>query len=371
MPPRPHHPRRHPEAIRALGALAFAAILGLLTAASATAAPLELDVVEPRAANAGVAVEVSGARGARSVALYVDGDLRKRDRSWPWRLGPRGGIRLDAGKHRLAVAARFRGGTQVRRRTVLVGSRHLGSSKRRDGSIGVSPNRRVKSPREPEPIVPTGPVLWQGDFETGDVSQWEMIQRVASDRITITQDPKRQGNYAARFEVRPGDNIGDTAPRAELAAFLGEQEGEERYYRWFTYFDPNFPTEYEDEFVTITQWRAVDESSDWGAFMVWGDEIALRRDGTRWSTELTKGVWHEFVYHVKWSPDPDVGFIELWYDGELVLPKFHIETMSGTPGNGVENYVKQGLYKADEIPTGVVYHDGFVSGTSLEAVKGA
>jgi len=216
-----------------------------------------------------------------------------------------------------------------------------------------------------------GSALWRGDFETGDVSQWDGAQQVASDRITIAQDPKRQGNYAARFEVRPGDNIGDTAPRAELFVRLGEDEDAERYYRWFTYFDPDFPTRYEDSFVTFTQWRAVDESNDWTAFMVWGDKIELHRNGARWSTRLTKGVWHEFIYHVKWSPDPDVGFIELWYDGEHVLPKLHVKTMSGAPGDAVENYVKQGLYKAEEIPTGVVYHDGFVAGTSLEAVKGA
>jgi hypothetical protein len=216
-----------------------------------------------------------------------------------------------------------------------------------------------------------GTVRWRGDFETGDISQWGIVQRVASDRIAVTQDPTRQGDYAARFEVQPGDNIGDTPTRAELGARLGEQEGEERYYRWFTYFDQDFPTEYEDEFITFTQWRAVDESDDYTSFMVWGDEIELHRNGARWSTPLVKGVWHEFVYHVKWSPDPDVGFIELWYDGELVLPEFRIETMSGTPGDGVENYVKQGLYKDDEIPTAVLYHDGFVAGTSLEAVKGA
>jgi Polysaccharide lyase len=167
-----------------------------------------------------------------------------------------------------------------------------------------------------------GEILWRGDFETGDLSQWEDAQQVDEDKITVVDDPVREGDNAARFEVEPDDNIGDTAPRAELTASLHEQEGEDRYYRWFSYFPDDFPTDYDEEFVTFTQWRATDESEAYTAFMVWGDEVELHRDGERWSAPLEKDTWHEFIYHVKWSPDPDVGFIELWYDGELVLPEF-------------------------------------------------
>ncbi|HWM64861.1 MAG TPA: polysaccharide lyase [Solirubrobacterales bacterium] len=354
--------------------LVAAAALLLIGPGAAKASPLDVEVIQSTATehDPKVGLHIEGARRAREVALYVDGDLRRRDRSWPWGFGRDGRIQLKAGRHEIAVAARFRETRQIRRETVFVRNRRVERSRRnKQASIGISANKPLKkAPRTPVPLPPATD-LWHGDFETGDISQWDMVQQVASDRITIAQDPKRQGNYAARFEVRPGDNIGDTAPRAELASFLDEEEGEERYYRWFTYFDPNFPTEYEDEFVTFTQWRAEDESDAYTSFMVWGDEIELRRDGTRWSTPLTKGVWHEFIYHVKWSPDPDVGFIELWYDGEHVLAPLNVDTMAGSPGDAVQNYVKQGLYKADEIPTGVVYHDGFVAGPTLEAVQGA
>lgn len=335
-------------------------------AASAANFKVQVDGDPSSFAAEGVPLRVEGARSARNVTLFVDGNLRKRDRSWPWSFGERGKLDLRGGVHRLVAVARFRGDSQTRRKTVVVGA---GAPLRR-----IADNKEVAQRRKRETLsssaLPDG-VLWEGDFETGSLSQWPIVQQVASDRITIAQDPTRQGNFAARFEVRPGDNIGDTAPRAEVAAELGEQENEERYYRWFTYFDPAFPTEFEDSFVTFTQWRSTDESDAFSSFMVWGDEIELRRDGTRWEAPLVKGVWHEFIYHVKWSPDPNVGFIELWYDGQLAMPKTYIETMAGEPGAGVENYVKQGLYKSDEIPTGVVYHDGFVAGTSFAAVSAA
>lgn len=359
-------------------AVLFAALAAIFLVRSdaALAGGLAVEVGNEQAngGSGSVAVHVNGARGARSVALFVDGRLRTRDRSWPWSFGSDGRVGLQDGKHEIVVAARFRRNAQVRRTTVEIGDRrHRANAP--DRKPGVANNQQVASKPLP-PATPAEPTLpggaeWQGNFETGDLSQWDFAQRVASDRITIAQDPVREGNFAARFEVRPGDNIGDTAPRAELGNRLYEQEGDERYYRWFTYFDPNFPTNYKNSFVTFTQWRAEDESDAYTSFMLWGDRIELRRDGTRWSAPLTKGVWHEFIYHVKWSPDPDVGFIELWYDGKPAMPKTYVETMAGSPGAAVQNYVKQGLYKSDEIPTGVVYHDGFVSGTSLAAVSGA
>lgn len=375
------HPSLSRNALRALLCLvvALAAIL-LIRPDGAAAAKLKLKAgAEATVAGGSVSLNVSGARGARNVALYVDGVLRGRDRSWPWKFGKNGQIRVPAGEHRVVAKARFVDRRNlVRRTTVFVPVAHEDVRSRTDvrDNREVPPRNKTREPAAPveqEPSQrPLGPgLLWAGDFESGDLSQWEVRQTVAADRIQIAQDPTRQGNYAARFEVRPGDNIGDTAPRAELANFLEEQEGEERYYRWFTYFDPAFPTQYKNSFVTFTQWRAMDESDAYTSFMLWGDRIELRRDGTRWSTPLVKGVWHEFIYHVKWSPDPDVGFIELWYDGQLVMPRTYVDTMAGSPGDAVPNYVKQGLYKADEIPTGVVYHDGFVAGTSFESVAGA
>lgn len=292
-------------------------------------------------------------RGVARVDFYVDGKKVNDEAEAPYNCDlPRD---LAPGTHVLkAVATDTSGNKAEHAITVQV------------------PSRESAAPAPAPSPAPAGDgsIVWRGDFDTGNLSQWDVAQRVASDRIQLTTSPRRQGSHAARFEVRSSDSIGDTAPRAEVAAELGEREGDERYYRWYTYWDPSFPTNYSNSFVTFTQWRSTDESGSMTSFMQWGDRIELRRDGTRWSAPLVKGVWHEFVYHVKWSPDARVGFIELWYDGQLVLPKTHVRTMAGSPGRAVGNYVKQGLYKSEEIPTGVLYHDGFVAGTSLAAVTG-
>lgn len=375
-----------------LAVLAVSVLFFIALAPTSQASPLHLRIAQSNSGSHLIS-KVVGARRAQKVSFFVDGKRRGRDRRWPWTFGRSSRIRIGAGRHKVVAHVRFRKRSlrfrrvvtvttaQAKRGRALVSIRSQHRNRANDNA-DVSPRRAVHRPEayetppaeegeEDAAITPGGTTAFRGDFETDNLSEWDLVQRVASDRISLVDDPVHQGRHAARFEVRPGDNIGDTSTRAEVGAYLGEREGEERYYRWYTYFDPNFPTDYPNSFITFTQWRAEDESASYGSFMVWGDQMEFRRDGTRWSTQLTKGVWHKFVYHVKWSPDPNVGFVELWYDNQLVMPKQYVRTMAGSPGAGVSNYIKQGLYKSDDIPTGVLYQDGLVTGTSFAAVNEA
>jgi hypothetical protein len=102
-------------------------------------------------------------------------------------------------------------------------------------------------------------------------------------------------------------------------------------------------------------------------FYVYGEEMRLKlNDATDvWTAPLVRGVWHEFVFRVKWSPDPSVGFVELWHNRERALARRNIATMYP----GMRNYLKLGLYRNSTITQqGVVYHDGFIQATRLEDV---
>jgi hypothetical protein len=35
---------------------------------------------------------------------------------------------------------------------------------------------------------------------------------------------------------------------------------------------------------------------------------------------MTAGKWHDFAVHILWSRDPQKGFVEVWFDGEKVVP---------------------------------------------------
>ena len=213
-------------------------------------------------------------------------------------------------------------------------------------------------------------VIWRGDFESNDLLQWTRLDGLAS-RLTIVPSPVRQGSFALRVELRSGD-LASNGNRNELVHNVSETEGMDRYYAWSTMFDASYPIE--NKWQVFTQWH---HSGCCGSppleFNVNGQTLGLERNpppGTGptvgvWSTPLVRGVWHDFVLHVIWSSNPDLGFIELWYDGQKVIDGKPLQTLFP----GMVNYLKQGLYRDSSISAvGVVYHDGMTIGTTLADV---
>jgi len=89
-----------------------------------------------------------------------------------------------------------------------------------------------------------------------------------------------------------------------------------------------------------------------------------------WRGEIRRGRWDRFIMHVKWSPNSRVGFVELWRNGELVVPRSYRPTMHrDKDGTARPNYFKQGLYRTGGIRTRqVLYHDRTKIGQRLEDV---
>ncbi|WP_338025977.1 polysaccharide lyase [Corallococcus macrosporus] len=211
-------------------------------------------------------------------------------------------------------------------------------------------------------------MVWRGDFETGDRSQYSSTQMVNANRLQVVTSPVAEGQYALKATVYQGDDpINASGNRNELVYMSREAVGSEYYYRWKVMFANDFPSA--DTWQLFTQWH---HDGCCGSppveFYVKGEEIRLSLPGTAeipWRTKLTRGVWHEFILHAKWSPDPKVGFVELWHNKERVLPRRGAMTMY----SGQRNYLKLGLYRSDTVrPVGVVYHDGFMQATELSDV---
>ncbi len=219
------------------------------------------------------------------------------------------------------------------------------------------------------PPPPTSTVVWRGDFETGDRSQWSSTQMVSADRLAIVSSPLREGRYAIKATVKQGDDpINSSGNRNELVRMTREAAGSEYYYKFSTMFAPDFPSV--RTWQLFTQWHHEGSGgSPPVEFYVYGEEIRLNIGGSPgtlvWTRPLVRGAWLDFVFHVKWSADPRVGFVELYLNGQLVMPKRYIATQF----SGQLNYLKVGLYRNDTVaPTGVVYHDGWVMARSLSDV---
>ncbi|WP_205522780.1 polysaccharide lyase [Myxococcus eversor] len=211
-------------------------------------------------------------------------------------------------------------------------------------------------------------VVWRGDFETGNRSQYSGEQVVSSDRLLVVTNPVAEGKYALKVTVKQGDDpINSSGNRNELVYQGREKEGSEYYYRWKVMFATDFPSV--DTWQLFTQWH---HDGCCGSppleFYVRGEELrmALNSDSTiPWRGKLQRGVWHEFILHVKWSAKASTGFVELWHNKEKVLAKRSAATMYA----GQNNYLKLGLYRSDTVkPVGVLYHDGFIQATTLADV---
>jgi hypothetical protein len=212
-------------------------------------------------------------------------------------------------------------------------------------------------------------VVWRGDFETGDNSQWDRTQMVSADRLQVVTSPLRQGRYALKATVRQGDDpINSSGNRNELVKMTREPVGSEYYYRFNTMFASDFPSV--KTWQLFAQWHHEGSSgSPPVEFYVYGEEVRLNIGGDPgvivWKAPLVRGQWQDFILHVKWSPDATVGFVELYHNGQLVLPKRSIATQFP----GMLNYLKVGLYRSDTVTqTGVVYHDGWTMARTLADV---
>jgi Polysaccharide lyase len=207
-------------------------------------------------------------------------------------------------------------------------------------------------------------VVWRGDFETGDLSQWSSVDGLAS-RLTVTTSPVRQGAHALRTELRNGD-FSNNGNRNELVWSEPQTEGMDRYYAWSTWFDVEYPSE--TTWQVFTQWHHTGNTGSPPLEMdVYAEELRLYTRGTTvlWSAPLVRGVWHDFILHVRWSADASVGFVELWHDGVKVLDRKTLATLYA----GQSALMKQGLYRDSSIvPTAVVFHDGMTVATALSDV---
>lgn len=220
------------------------------------------------------------------------------------------------------------------------------------------------------PGLASASIAFKGDFETGDLSQWDRQQSVAPDRLQVQSELVREGNHALKVTVRRGDDpINASGNRNELVRFDGASEGSEFYYGWSTLFPEDYPMV--PNWQVFMQWHHSGNNgappvrfalgcsaADCGApmpdtlfFIVNGKNVWMK-------TPVTRGEWHDFVLHVKWSANRSVGFVELWYDGKLVVPKTYTRTMFSSNDT---NYLKVGLYRDAAVqPTQVMYHDGLV-----------
>jgi Polysaccharide lyase len=258
-----------------------------------------------------------------------------------------------------------------------------------------------------------------GDFEKQPWDQqWNyVVGKDITKQFLIgnrSQIPVRQGNYAARFIVRPGDQeaSGSTGERCEVGHFNDSQHGytqekpnDEFFYGWSTYIPNDWKTP--TGWCTIAQWHARAATLSPIALYIGSDNSIgvnfysglvtmpaswYKNYAYRASFPLvknfTRNAWHDFVVRIKFTPN-NAGLVQIWHKMQwektwvMVLSKANIPTMQlykpqdwaaldidnhpRAPDNRIpwgsyittQEWCRIGLYRGPNSFTNVIYHDNW------------
>lgn len=216
-------------------------------------------------------------------------------------------------------------------------------------------------------------LLWSAGLETGDLSAFHVYDSdsVGSPGPMIVDDPAvaRDGRYAVAFPIPAGGNRNEIVPRLPVL-----RPGDDLWFAFSTALTPGFPVD--RAWQVVTQWKNQSAGSpplelavERGAYRLQGG--FGHPDGPRqFSRSLgpaVPGRWDDWVVHVRFSPDPAAGFVEVWRGGRLALPSF--APPGGTMYPGDTSYLKVGYYRNPEIDVaGTLVMDSLRVGTTAADV---
>lgn len=176
--------------------------------------------------------------------------------------------------------------------------------------------------------VASAEVIWRGDFETGTTEQWRGVPK--SESVKIVTEPVREGKYALRIDGTNAARKGnlDRIEFQHQPKSPGTAEGAERYFGWSVFVPKKFTDDFHSVgyFETRNSWRQLMAFEVRGTDIVFSTRVPYAR---RWTGKgkFTPGRWHDIAVHVLWSRDPAKGFVEVWFDGEQVVPKAMTATL--------------------------------------------
>ena len=235
--------------------------------------------------------------------------------------------------------------------------------------------------------------------ENPNVSNKRLVDCDAAKYLEYRYEGKEK--LIVKFTINPNDEKISDGVRAELRDMRETVNGEEIWYRFATRIpdDDSFPIEAKHRLV-LSQWHEKIRGETslrpplshrlWdGRFVVtlWNQQL-VEEQGLKGDGEIifdvprfTRGVWHEFVYRIKWSPGED-GVIDGWARQQCskLEPDCDRETAwqrivrhrgaTGYDDDLVESYYfKLGLYTVTEFDVPfTAYHKDYDIGRSATEI---
>ena len=241
------------------------------------------------------------------------------------------------------------------------------------GSIAAGAAALIASVALPDPSEETpagGTLLYRANASSG-TSDWCFVHSA----VAVGPGNAPDGTLAFRAETQDRRLIHD-AERSEYANGPGTclkfkfSAGSETWTRIRVFLAADFPSY--DSWSLIVQWKEPFGGTPPSQITLEREAFAIRGVGSETPRQylgagpIARGQWIEFVVHHKWSPDPTEGLVEVYRDGELVVPLTHLKTMENT--NAL--FLSVGHYR-DNLNSGtaVLWIDEVRVGTTRESVN--
>jgi hypothetical protein len=230
--------------------------------------------------------------------------------------------------------------------------------------------------------------LWQDTFDAPG-RKWRQRQACCPHSFRTVTDHSPGRGRVGRFEVRPDDVLPDGSARAQLAVprrpagtEVAFSEGDDRWFGWSLRLDRTYPVDTE-HWSILAAWKEEGEGEGPLKLSTSFEEDAFRLEGpggdtVYWRGPLVREKWVDFLVRVRFSPDPNVGSIEVWTRGPADshairrrlangADRMRVRTME--PGVA-RSYLKIGIYRDDEGFSGpsTVLFDDVRIGESLASV---
>jgi hypothetical protein len=236
-------------------------------------------------------------------------------------------------------------------------------------------------------------VLWTANAERPWNQEWANYSCQDASRVQEIDDAA-QGSHAYRISVQDGDDsygerceLGQANPtRANFPLF---HEGDERWISYQMRLGDDVNTAPDSWFVVMQLKQLGGLGTPAVSMGINRDKLILMNSDTNhdssgcnwwWQGPAYKNRWLKFTYHIKFSPDDSVGYIELYGDmgdGQgmhQLMARTYMHTQKvGFDGKTVDSHSRIGIYRDTDVFQGTSHidYDGYTVGTDRDSVEAA
>ncbi len=211
-------------------------------------------------------------------------------------------------------------------------------------------------------------LIWRGDFETGDLSQWNYL--INPQGLSVQTACTYEGKWAGKATIT-GDSEFLWHGNTNLNRTEFEYKPATTPPNTDTFFGWSFllPKPFTSNRHEFGYWESDKSWQQNLRFNIHSSNLSFQetaQDQPFWMRNdiIHANQWHDIAVHIHWSDDPTKGFVKVWFDGKFVSE----EPMQTLANIEHSMFVHLGLLRHQEATIETIYIDNARHGKSIESI---